>query len=188
MKFIKLKSRDLMFLVVLALVIIPQSRETIQIAFHSILSKFNPVIIHKSAQQTITYSPWVLRDLKGNEMEYSDTKNQVVFLNLWATWCPPCIAEFQGIQELYNDYKNDVVFLLVSDETPIAIQNFLKKNGYDINVFIPMTKYPIDFNPKSIPRTYIIDSKGSIVIDKKGAANWSSSKVRKILNKLLKES
>ena len=100
--------------------------------------------------------------------------------------CPPCIAEFQNIQDLYNDYNDEVFFLLVSNESPNTIQKFLDKKGYDIPIFNSFTNYPDEFNSRSIPRTYIIDKEGFIVVDKKGAANWNSSKIRNQLDELLK--
>ena len=175
----------MLFLMLIALLIIPQTRHPIQVALHSVLSKFGPSVIDKEDQKTVSYTSWKLRDLDGNELNYKDTKGKVVFINLWATWCPPCIAEFQGIQDLYNDYKDDVVFLLVSDESPKIINNFLDKKGYDVPIFNPLTNYPKDFEARSIPRTYIIDKEGRIVVDKKGAANWNSDKVRDQLNELL---
>ena len=121
-------------------------------------------------------------DLDGIELNFADTKGKVVFVNLWATWCPPCIAEFQTIQDLYNDYNEKVVFLLVSDESPETIKKFLAKKGYEIQIFNPLTDYPDGFDARSIPRTYIIDKEGYIVVDKKGAANWSSDAVRQQLD------
>jgi thiol-disulfide isomerase/thioredoxin len=188
MKFIKPKTSNIIFLVIIALLIIPQTRQPIQIALHSILSKFGPSVIDEENQRTVTYASWKLRDLDGNEMNYNDTKDKVVFINLWATWCPPCIAEFQGIQDLYNDYKDEVTFIMVSDETPETIQNFLSRKGYDIPVFNPLTNYPEDFEARSIPRTYIIDKQGHIVVDTKGAANWNSGKVRLQLDELIRGS
>ncbi|MCB0463356.1 MAG: TlpA disulfide reductase family protein [Flavobacteriaceae bacterium] len=188
MKFKKLKKSDVIFLVIIALLIIPQTRQPIQIALHSVLSQFGPSVIEKEHQKKVSYASWKLRDLEGNELNYQDTKGKVVFVNLWATWCPPCIAEFQNIQYLYDDYGNDVLFLLVSDESQNTIQKFLDKKGYDIPIFNPLNNYPDDFNPRSIPRTYIIDKEGHIVVDKKGAANWNSDTVRKLLDELLKAS
>ncbi|PTM03039.1 MAG: hypothetical protein DA407_14495, partial [Bacteroidetes bacterium] len=104
MKFRKPKISDIIFVVIIALFIIPQTRQPIQIALHSVLSKFGPSVIDKEDQKKVSYASWKLRDLKGNEINYYDTKGRVVFMNLWATWCPPCIAEFDGIQDLYNDY------------------------------------------------------------------------------------
>ena len=185
MKFRKIKKGDILFLILLVLMIVPQTRQPIQIAFHSVMSLFSPSVINHRQQKKILYEPWKLKDLEGNEFDFSNTKNRVVIVNLWATWCPPCIAEFQGIQNLYDDYGKKVDFILVSDESPKMIKKFLKSKGYNIKVFTPITEYPSYFNPKSIPRTYIIDKQGHIVIDKKGAANWNSSKVREQLDKLL---
>jgi len=188
MKFKKPKTSNIILLVVITLFIIPQTRQPIQIALHSVLSKFGPSVIDKEDQKTVSYASWKLRDLEGNEINYNETKDKVVFINLWATWCPPCIAEFQGIQDLYNDYKDDVVFLLVSDEAPETIQIFLDKKGYNVPVFNPLTNYPKDFEGRSIPRTYIIDKEGHVVVDKKGVANWNSDKMRNELDELLKGS
>ena len=185
MKFRKPKKSDVLFLVIIALLIIPQTRQPIQIALHAVLSKFGPSVIDKEDREKVSYSSWKLRDLKGNELNFANTKGKVVFVNLWATWCPPCIAEFQNIQDLYNDYNDEVFFLLVSNESPNTIQKFLDKKGYDIPIFNPLTNYPDEFNSRSIPRTYIIDKEGFIVVDKKGAANWNSEKIRNQLNNLL---
>mgnify|MGYP001821548855 CR=1 FL=1 len=115
MKISKSKRNNILYLVIIALLIIPQTRKPIQIAFHSVLSQFGPSVIDKEDRKKVSYSSWQLRDLNGNEFNYLETKGKVVFVNLWATWCPPCIAEFQNIQDLYNDYGDDFVFLLVSD-------------------------------------------------------------------------
>lgn len=188
MKLRKPKKSDILFLVIIALFIIPQTRQPIQIALHSVLSQFGPSVIDKDDQKKVTYASWKLRDLEGNELNYQDTKGKVVFVNLWATWCPPCIAEFQNIQDLYDDYGDDVLFLLVSHESPETIKKFLNKKKYQIPIYMPLTDYPDDFNPSSIPRTYIVDKDGYVVVDKKGAANWNSDKIRNQLDKLLKAS
>ena len=188
MKFRKPKKSDIALIVVITLLIIPQTRQPIQIALHSVLSKFGPSVIDKKDQKKVSYTSWKLRDFDGNVLNYQDTKGRVVFVNLWATWCPPCIAEFQNIQDLYNDYGDKVLFLLVSDESPVTIQKFLDKKGYNIPIVNPITNYPDAFNPRRIPRTYIIDKEGYIVVDKKGAANWNSDAIRQQLDQLIKGS
>lgn len=188
MKFKKPKRSDIIFLIIITILIIPQTRQPVQIALHSVLSKFGPSVIDKEDRKKVSYSAWKLRDLNGNEFNFKDANGKVVFINLWATWCPPCIAEFKGIQDLYNDYKDDVVFLLVSDESPTTVKRFLSKKGYDLQTFRPLTNYPEDFNARSIPRTYIIDKEGYIVVNKKGAADWNSNTIRRQLDILLKGS
>ncbi|MEY8870199.1 TlpA family protein disulfide reductase [Meridianimaribacter flavus] len=185
MIFRKLKISNIVFLVIIVLMLIPQTRQPIQVAIQSVISKFSPSVIDKEDRKKIEYSSWNLRDLNGNEFNFKDAKGEVVFINLWATWCPPCIAEFQSIQDLYNDYNENVVFLLVSDESPEVINAFLDKKGYNIQIFNPLTKYPEDLSSRSIPRTFIIDREGYLVVDKNGAANWNSDKVREQLDELL---
>ncbi len=63
----------------------------------------------------------------------------------------------------------------------------MEKNGYDFNVQIPKTEYPEIFDVSSIPRTFLIDKAGSIVMDKTGAANWNSKTVRETIDVLLKD-
>src|ERR1700680_3543512 len=59
---------------------------------------------------------WSVTGLDGKEVSAGDLRGKVLFINHWATWCPPCMAEMPSIQGLYNSMKDpDVVFLIVSD-------------------------------------------------------------------------
>ena len=185
MKYIKSNLGNIVLLIVVVLMLVPQTRQPIQVAIQSVISRFNPSVIDEEDQRKVSYSSWELRDLNGVTLNFEDTKGKVVFVNLWATWCPPCIAEFQSIQDLYDDYNESVMFLLVSNESPEVIRKFLDKKGYHIQVFNPISRAPDDLSSKSIPRTFIIDKEGYVVIDKSGAANWNSDKVREQLDKLL---
>jgi thiol-disulfide isomerase/thioredoxin len=185
MKISKSQRSNLIFLIVIALLIIPQTRKPIQVFLNKGLALFGPSIERESNRTTIAFEDWKLKDLEGNLVNFKDIENKVIFLNFWATWCPPCIAEMGSIQELYNDYKDEVVFLLVSSEKPQVVQRFFKKKGYNLNSYSPLSSYPKDFNINSIPRTFLINKKGEIVIDKRGAANWNSNKVRTQIKELL---
>lgn len=93
-------------------------------------------------------------------------RNKVIFLNFWASWCPPCKEEMPYIQELYEEYgknKNDVIFLGVNNENPLVMKKFLAENGYtfpsvndlDENVFI-------NYQVSVFPTTFIIGKDGKI--------------------------
>ena len=110
-----------------------------------------------------------------------------MLVNLWATWCPPCIAEMPDLQALYNEYGDRVEFLFVTQENKETVQQFLNKKGYTIPVYIPTSKTPEELSSRSIPATYLIDKKGAIVINKKGAANWDSTSVKEEIERLLAE-
>ena len=142
-------------------------------------------IEEETNRESITFEDWELKDLDGNILNFNDLENRVVFLNFWATWCPPCIAELPSIQELYEDYKDKVAFVLISSEKQEVVKSFKEKKGYNLNGFTPLSAYPNQFNIRSIPRTFLINKKGEIVIDKSGAANWNSETVRQQIDELI---
>ena len=110
-----------------------------------------------------------------------------MLINFWATWCPPCIAEMPSLQTLYNDYNEKVVFLFVTHDDFEAVEKFKIQREFNFEVFNPITEIPSELKTSSIPRTFVINKNGEIVIDESGAVNWNSDKVRKQLNNLLLE-
>ena len=90
------------------------------------------------------------------------------------------------MEKLYKDYNDEVVFLFVSNESQEVISKFKQKNDYDFLVYSAITANPKLLEASSIPRTFVLDPQGHIVIDKTGAADWNSDKVRKLLDDLLR--
>ena len=185
MKISKSQRNNIIFLGVILLLIIPQTRQPIQVLLHKGLALFGTSVIEESERKTIVFEDWQLEDLNGNSYNFKESEGQVVFLNFWATWCPPCIAEMPSLQDLYTDYKDKVNFIFVSNEEQQVVKKFLDRKGYNIQVFSPKSNSPEAFNIQSIPHTFLIDRKGNIVIDKKGAVNWNSDAIRAQLNLLL---
>jgi thiol-disulfide isomerase/thioredoxin len=187
MKKPKLNTSNILFLIVIVLLIIPQTRQPIQIFLHKGMALFGPSIVDEAKREKVTDYNWQLTSDSGETFDFIEAKGKVVVINFWATWCPPCIAEMPSLEALYNSYKDDVVFLFVSNEDPKVIQKFINKNKYSFQFYSPKTTNPDVFQVSSIPRTFILDKKGHIVVDKTGAANWNSEGIREQLNKLLKE-
>jgi thiol-disulfide isomerase/thioredoxin len=186
MKITNKQRNNFIFLLVIAVLIIPQTRQPIQILLHKGLALFSPSVIEEEKRIALIDYNWNLMDENGNTYDFNNAKGKVVLINFWATWCPPCIAEMPSMEKLYKDYKNDVVFLFVSEEEQQAISKFKDKNAYDFMVYSSQTKHPEIFETRSIPRTYILDKKGHVAIDKSGAADWNSHSVRELLDTLLK--
>lgn len=187
MKISKSQRNNLIFLIVIALFIIPKTRLPIQVLLNKGLALFGPTIIDSENRKVLDNYNWQLEDLDGKHFDYASTQNKVVLINFWATWCPPCIAEMPSLEKLHNDYKDKIIFLFVSNEEEEEISRFIAKNEYSFIVYKAISKYPEDFNVTSIPRTFLIDKKGNIIIDKSGASNWNSEKVRTIIDQLLSE-
>lgn len=118
-----------------------------------------------------------LLDLDNSPMNLSDVKGKVVFINNWASWCPPCVAEMPSIQKLKNELnKTDFVFVMVSyDEDRARAVSFMKKRGYDFNVYFPGAKYP--YGTESIPASYILDRKGKLIQEHKGMRDYSTKEM-----------
>ena len=118
-----------------------------------------------------------LLDQYSNEHILSNYKGKVVFLNFWATWCPPCKEEMPIIEELYKEFgenKNNVIILgitnPVTEENPNGqdknideIKYFLQENNYSFpTVFDKTGIYFDNFKIRAFPTTYIIGKDGEI--------------------------
>ncbi|PWL37346.1 thiol-disulfide oxidoreductase [Flagellimonas aquimarina] len=130
---------------------------------------------------------WDLVDLNGQRFNFESYKGEVVVVNLWATWCPPCVAELPSLVALHQDYKDEVVFAFVANDKKGKVNSFLKKKNYEIPVFFEASKTPELLVSKSIPATYVISKTGKVVIAEQGVADWNSRSTRDLLNKLILE-
>ena len=119
-----------------------------------------------------------LKDQYGNTHKLSDYKGKVVFLNFWATWCPPCREEMPHIEEIYKEYgynKNDVVILGAAspataenpspqDESEEKIKDFLTKNNYTFPVVFDIKGEIFrNYYINAFPTTFMIDREGNIM-------------------------
>ncbi len=184
----KLTKRNIIFLVVIALLIIPKTRQPLQVMLHKGLTYINQSsLIDKEERLAISYSNWKLKSDANTTLGFEETKGKVVFINFWATWCPPCIAEMPSLQALYTDYNDKVVFLFVTSDDFETVEKFKAKKDFDFEVFKPLNEVPVALTTRSIPRTFVINKNGEIVIDESSAIDWNSDTVRHQLDQLLSE-
>jgi len=176
---------DLIFVVIIALLIYPGTRKEVA-AFFIRLVSLPPSSLDKNEQFSLNQETrhWKIYDLSLHAYSFEQLNDKPVFLNVWATWCPPCIAELPGILDIYDDFKERVHFVLVSNESPNTVKSFLQKNNYDQHPFYLYRRLPGQLQTESIPTTYIITKEGKVILMKKGSARWSSGKIRKLLKRL----
>ncbi|MFP4088780.1 MAG: TlpA family protein disulfide reductase [Cyclobacteriaceae bacterium] len=126
-----------------------------------------------------------LRDAQDKVLEGEDLKGKTVFINFWASWCPPCVAEMPSIESLYNDVSQqnkDVVFLMISqDEDHKKATNFMKRKNFQMPLYFPISSFPAEFSHQSIPTTLVISPEGKVVYKKEGMANYDSQSFREFL-------
>ena len=126
-----------------------------------------------------------LMDEDGNTLSLADFKGKAIFLNMWATWCPPCIAEMPNINNLYKEMGNEVAFVMVSlDEDFETAKTFNKRKGYNFPIYILQSRRPTMYQSSTVPTTYVIDAKGQLVLTHKGMSNYNTSKFKRFLNDL----
>lgn len=181
------KGFNVFLLVLLVLLIIPQTRQPLQVGIHKMFGLFGPRF--KSDEKAIAMSSynWNLKSDYGEIINYNEAKGKVVIVNFWATWCPPCIAEMPSLNKLYQEYHDEVVILFVSNEDVENVKKFKQKHGYQFPVYSLIDQPPREFDITSIPRTFVINKSGKIVVDKTGAANWFSDVFKQELERLLSE-
>lgn len=129
---------------------------------------------NKSEENKTPAIDFELKDQYGKTHKLSDYKGKVVFLNFWATWCPPCKMEMPDIQKLYEKYekqgeKSEVVVISVAapntqDEKDIdGIKAFLEENGYTYPVLMDDGGYTFGaYRISSLPTTFMIDKEGNV--------------------------
>ncbi len=177
---------DVVFIVILALLIFPGTRKETA-AFFIRLTSLPPSTLDANEQFTISKQSeqWSVYDLSMHPVTLEKLNEKPVFVNVWATWCPPCIAELPSILDVYETYGDRVNFVLATNEGSEKVKSFLEKNNYNKAPFYLYDRLPVEFQTESIPTTFILDKNGKVVLKKKGAARWNTEKIKKLLNELL---
>ncbi len=132
---------------------------------------------------------WTLRNLDGSPKAFSDYQGHAVFLNIWATWCPPCRDELPAIANLASNPRlKGVSFLCASvDEDLDTLRDFVKAKKLTVPV-ARATTLPEVFQSDGIPATFLIAPDGTIVASQIGAAQWDDPAVVDFLEQLAKRS
>lgn len=106
-----------------------------------------------------------LTTLEGEAVSLSDYKGQVIAVNLWATWCPPCRAELPGMNAVYDAYKDDGLVMLAVNgrEKESLVAEFIESEGFTFPVLLdPEGQVMGIYSVYSFPTTFIIDRDGVI--------------------------
>lgn len=128
---------------------------------------------------------WTIRRLDGEPVELEAFRGEVLFINLWAPWCPPCVRELRGIEELRRRVSDtDVRFLVVSTEGRESVEDFLRRRQYDLPFYLELEKVPGAFGKVGLPTTWVVDGRGRIVLMRHGAARWDREPVASFLRSL----
>ncbi len=133
---------------------------------------------------------WRVRGLDGALHPLSEWRGRVVVLNLWASWCPPCLKEMDSFRVLRDSLdahglSTDAVdLMLVTPESARRVSRFVARRLPDMPVFVEHDPLPPQLGVRAVPTTWILDREGRVAFAHRGAADWSAPEVRELLRVL----
>lgn len=140
---------------------------------------------HVDDEKVASYD-FTLETIDGKTIAFSEMKRKVVFINFWATWCPPCVAEMPDIHSLYEDKGDSVEFLMISlDQDEQKARNFIERKKFKFPVYFLRSSLPSSYNTHSIPTTYVIGRDGLIKVENHGMAKYNSENFKEYLSELI---
>ena len=146
---------------------------------------FEPEQISVEEQIAAGYD-FKLKDRNGNIVDFNDFRNKTVFMNMWATWCAPCLAEMPDIHSLYSEMGNkDISFVMIAfDKDFDKALAYADGKGFDFPIYKLITSLPPQYNSQSIPATYVISPDGKIVSKRMGMAKYNTQEFKDFLARL----
>ncbi len=107
-------------------------------------------------------------------------------LNLWASWCLPCIAEMPSLAELQTRIgEHPVRVILLADEGLAAVASFEKEHDVGLPLYADATPRPAPFRVPNLPTTFILDPAGVVRWIQVGAVDWNHERVTEYLVSLV---
>ncbi len=127
-------------------------------------SQYNqePPALMQAGSQALDFE---LASLDNGRVALSDYQGQVIIMNMWATWCPPCRAEMPGLNRFYETYRADglVVLAVNGQESESTVRPFITSNNFTFPVLLDLDgEVARQYMARSFPTTYVIDRNGRI--------------------------
>jgi len=131
-----------------------------------------------------------LPTLKGDKVNLSDFRGQVVYVDFWATWCPPCRESFPWMESMHQRYQDmglKIVAISLDQESHL-IENFLKAHEADFTILHDKKGTVAEsYNVKGMPSSYLVDRKGNIRLRHAGFNEGDKADLESHIKKLLAE-
>lgn len=127
---------------------------------------------------------FVLKDTKGKTWRLSELRGKVVFVNFWATWCPPCRSEMPSMQDLSQSLspKSFQMLAILSNDQAEVAEKFAVGIGFAAPILLdPENRASKAYGITGVPETYIVDKQGILREAVIGPLHWNSPEARQML-------
>jgi cytochrome c biogenesis protein CcmG, thiol:disulfide interchange protein DsbE len=144
---------------------------------------------------------FVIPDLDGKPVSLADHRGEVVLVNIWATWCPPCREEMPSMERLYRDFADeDFEILAISVDAKVGEIGYDGRMGGNIRKFAedygltfpilhdPSGKIAITYQTTGLPETFLVGRDGVIYKRVSGATTWDAAQHRELIQRVLDDS
>jgi len=128
------------------------------------------------------------KDSTGKMVSTDDLKGKIVFINFWASWCPPCRAEMPSLENLYQKLKTDKRFVFVfinEDDDQSKAKKFLEEHNYSLPFFTRSGNVPANIFEGTLPTSIVLNKEGAIVLKHEGMASYDQESFLNQLKALL---
>ena len=121
----------------------------------------------------------------GDATIYGLAREKPLYLNFWATWCPPCVGEMPAIEAMYRKYGDRIGFAAVSvDDSASDAQKMIAERGMNVPVYTgDVNKIGMDYSLDAIPKSILIGTDGTIIAEHLGG--MSEAELEAFLSKAL---
>jgi thiol-disulfide isomerase/thioredoxin len=130
---------------------------------------------------------WDLTDLDGRPVSFASFRGRPLVVNIWATWCPPCVAEMPGLERLADTLAArapSAAVLAVSTEPTATVRRFRDGKSSSALVVLTAADLPEVFLTDGIPATFVVAPDGRVVAAEVGAAAWDDPAVIAFIERL----
>jgi thiol-disulfide isomerase/thioredoxin len=128
-------------------------------------------------------------DLAGNTVSLSEFTGKIVLVNLWATWCEPCLREMPSLERVQSRLGNKIAVVAISEDHggSKTVEPFIDKLGLrSVKIYLdPRGAMERAFKVQGLPTSFLIDREGRILGRVEGAAEWDAPKLLAVLKSFL---
>lgn len=128
--------------------------------------RFRKALAHLEEVDNIRQqTDFTLKDLTGRSWQLKSLKGNVVLVNFWATWCPPCRKEMPDLDAIYRHFRDKgLIILAISDEEQAKVRSFIDEQKYTYPILLdPQGLIGKQFQIQGIPKSLVYDRRGKLV-------------------------